>query len=77
MRMTTDLAYSMIRTLGSIFGDALEKAGHGKPDVSPLMHGIAAYTKLNLKGEDEKLDTAYDIVTNDMMEAVRGSWKAA
>ena len=75
--MATELAYSMIRTLGAIFADALTNAGHGKPDVSPLMHGIAAYTKLNLKGEDEKLDTAYDIVTNDMMEAVRGSWKAA
>jgi hypothetical protein len=77
MEMTTDLAYSMIRTLGSIFADALEKAGKGKPDVSPLMHGIAAYHKLNLKGEDAKLDEAYNIVTTDMMEAVRGSWKAA
>ena len=75
--MTTDLAYSMIRTLGAIFADALANAGHAKPDVSPLMHGIAAYNKLNLKGEDAQLDEAYDIVTNDMMEAVRGSWKAA
>jgi len=75
--MTTDLAYSMIRTLGAIFADALTKAGHGKPDVSPLMHGIAAYSKLNLKGEDTQLDAAYDTVMNDMMEAVRGSWKAA
>ena len=74
--MTTELAYSMIRTLGSIFKDALDKAG--KPvDSTPLMHGIAAYHKLNLKGEDAKLDEAYNIVTTDMMEAVRGSWKAA
>ena len=57
--------------------NALTKAGKGKPDVSPLMHGIAAYNKLNLKGEDAKLDEAYNIVTTDMMEAVRGSWKAA
>ncbi len=75
--MTTELAYSMIRTLGAIFADALAKAGHGKPDTSILMHGIAAYTKLSLEGEDAKLDEAYNIVMTDMMEAVRGSWKAA
>ena len=74
--MTTELAYSMIRTLGSIFKDALDKAGKSV-DSTPLMHGIAAYNKLNLKGEDAQLDEAYDIVMTDMMEAVRGSWKAA
>ena len=74
--MTTELAYSMIRTLGSIFKDALDKAGKSV-DSTPLMHGIAAYHKLSLKGEDEKLDEAYNIVTTDMMEAVRGSWRAA
>lgn len=76
MEMTTELAYSMIRTLGSIFKDALDKAGKSV-DSTPLMHGIAAYHKLGLKGEDAKLDEAYNIVTTDMMEAVRGSWKAA
>lgn len=75
--METKLAYAMIRNLGQIFTDALAKAGHGKPDTSILMHGIAAYTKLNLKGEDERLDEAYNAVMTDMMEAVRGSWKAA
>lgn len=75
--MTTELAYSMIRTLGQIFADALAKAGHAKPDVSVTMHGLAAYTKLGLEGEDAKLDEAYKIVMTDMMEAVRGSWKAA
>jgi hypothetical protein len=75
--METKLAYAMIRNLGQIFADALAKAGHGKPDTSILMHGIAAYTKLNLKGEDERLDEAYNVVMTDMMEAVRGSWKAA
>lgn len=75
--METKLAYAMIRTLGQIFADALAKAGHAKPDTSILMHGIAAYSKLNLKGEDERLDEAYNVVMNDMMEAVRGSWKAA
>lgn len=74
--MTTDLAYSMINTLGAIFKDALDKAG--KPvDTTPLMHGLAAYTKLSLKGEDAQLDTAYDLVMTDMMEAVRGEWKAS
>ena len=75
--METKLAYGMIRTLGQIFADALAKAGHAKPDTSILMHGIAAYSKLNLKGEDERLDEAYNVVMNDMMEAVRVPWKAA
>jgi len=74
--MTTELAYSMIRTLGAIFKDALDKAGKSV-DSTVLMHGIAAYTKLGLEGEDAQLDEAYKIVTNDMMEAVRGSWKAS
>lgn len=74
--MNIDLAYSMINTLGAIFKDALDKAG--KPvDSTVLMHGMAAYTKLNLKGEDAQLDAAYDLVMNDMMEAVRGQWSAA
>ena len=75
--METKLAYGMIRTLGQIFADALANAGHAKPDTSILMHGIAAYSKLNLKGEDERLDEAYNVVMNNMMEAVRGSWRAA
>lgn len=75
--MNIELAYAMIRNLGSVFAEALDKAGKGKPDVSVLIHGIAAYTKLSLKGEDDRLDEAYNIVMNDMMEAVRGSWKAA
>jgi len=74
--MTTELAYSMINTLGAIFKDALDKAGKSV-DSTPLMHGLAAYTKLDLEGEDAKLDEAYKVVMNDMMEAVRGSWKAA
>lgn len=75
--MEIKLAYAMIRNLGAVFAEALDKAGKCKPNVSVLVHGIAAYTKLNLKGEDARLDEAYSIVMGDMMEAVRGSWKAA
>jgi len=75
--METKLAYATIRNLGQIFADGLAKAGHAKPDTSILLHGIAAYSKLNLKGEDAKLDEAYNVVMNDMMEAVRGSWNAS
>jgi hypothetical protein len=68
--MNIDNAYAQIRTLGTIFRDALIKAG--KPvDSTVLVHGLAAYTKLNLKGEDAKLDTAYSMVMDDMMSAVR------
>lgn len=75
--MTTDMAYSIIRVLGAIFADALKAAGKEKPDVSDLIHGIAAYHKLGIEGEDANVDEAYNIVMTDMMEAVRGSWKAA
>ena len=75
--METKLAYGMIRNLGQNFADALAKAGHAKPDTDILMQGSAAYSKLNLKGEDGRLDEAYNVVMNDMMEAVRGSWKDA
>jgi len=75
--MTTESAYSMIRALGAIFGDALTAAGHDNPAATTLVGGIAAYNKLNLKGEDAQLDKAYNIVMTDMMEAVRGSWKAS
>jgi hypothetical protein len=68
--MNIDTAYAQIRTLGTIFRDALVKAG--KPvDNTVLVHGLAAYTKLNLKGEDAQLDIAYSMVMDDMMNAVR------
>lgn len=68
--MNIDTAYAQIRTLGTIFRDALIKAG--KPvDNTVLVHGLAAYTKLSLKGEDANLDAAYNIVMQDMMNAVR------
>lgn len=74
--MKTDMAYSIIRTLGAIFADALKAAGKEKPDVSDLVHGIAAYNKLGIEGEDANVDEAYKIVTADMVNAVRAEWKA-
>jgi hypothetical protein len=67
--MNIDTAYTQIRTLGTIFRDALVKAG--KPvDNTVLIHGLAAYTKLNLEGQDAQLDAAYKMVMHDMMNAV-------
>lgn len=77
MEMTAEKAYGMIRALGAIFGDALTAAGHDKPAATTLIAGIAAYNKLNLQGEDAELDKAYNICMTDMLEAVRGSWKAS
>ena len=74
--MNIDTAYATIRQLGTIFKDALEKAG--KPvDSTILIHGLAAYTKLSLEGQDAELDAAYKIVIDDMINAVRGQWMAA
>jgi hypothetical protein len=72
--MNIDTAYAQIRQLGAIFKEALENAG--KPvDSTLLVHGLAAYTKLNLNGENAELDTAYSIVMQDMVSAVRKELK--
>ena len=75
--MEKHTAYQQIKRLGEISAAELERRGYGKIDGSTLIHGLAAYTKLNLSGEDANLDKAYNIVFNDMMSAVRNSWKAA
>jgi hypothetical protein len=74
--MKIENAYAMIRKLGDISAKELLRRGHGPFDSTPLVHGLAAYTNLGLEGEDAQLDTAYDLVMTDMMEAVRGEWKA-
>lgn len=75
--MEKNTAFAQIKRLGEISAAELERRGYGKVEGSLLVHGLAAYTKLNLVGEDASLDKAYDIVFKDMMDAVRGSWKAA
>lgn len=75
--MNVDKAYTIIRQLGTIFANALKERGHEVAGTSILMHGIGAYIKLELEGQDVELDEAYQVVMHDMMEAVRGKWKAA
>lgn len=68
--MNIETAYAQIRQLGAIFKQALIDAG--KPvDGTTLTHGIGAYHKLNLKGEDAQLDKAYAMVMDDMVNACR------
>jgi hypothetical protein len=61
--ITEDNCFDMIRLLGRSFADALAMRGKSKPeDTSQLMDGLAAYTMLELEGEDPRLDCAYKVV---------------
>lgn len=60
-------AHKIIVDLGNIFQNALETLNHHCPDNSPLMHGLAAYTKLDLKGEWPEVDLAYNTIIDQAM----------
>jgi hypothetical protein len=60
-------AHKIIVDLGNSFKDALIKCGHSCPDNSPLMHGLAGYIKLDLKGEWPQVDLAYNTIINQAM----------
>ena len=60
-------AHKIIADLGKSFEGALIKFNHSCPDATPLMHGLAAYTKLDLKGEWPEVDTAYNTIIDQAM----------
>jgi hypothetical protein len=61
-------AHKIIADLGRLFEDALIKLGHSCPDDTPLMHGLAGYIKLDLKGEWPEVDLAYNTIINQAMD---------
>ena len=69
-------AFNEIRELGHIFAVSLAERGHNTQE-SDLMAGLAAYTLLNLKGENARCDAAYDVVvrtiTDEMFERARAA----
>ena len=69
-------AFNEIRELGHIFAVSLAERGH-KTQESDLMAGLAAYTLLNLKGENARCDAAYDVVvrtiTDEMFKRARAA----
>lgn len=60
-------AFNEIRELGHIFAVSLAERGHATQE-SDLMTGLAAYTLLNLKGENARCDAAYDIVVSTITD---------
>ncbi len=69
-------AFNDIRELGHMFAVSLAERGHDTQE-SDLMTGLAAYTLLNLKGENARCDAAYDVVistiTDEMFNRVKGA----
>lgn len=69
-------AFNDIRDLGHMFAVSLAERGHDTQE-SDLMSGLAAYTLLNLKGENPRCDAAYDfvisIITDEMFKRVKGA----
>ena len=69
-------AFNEIRELGHIFAVSLAERGHNTQE-SDLIAGLAAYTLLNLKGENARCDAAYDVVvrtiTDEMFKRARAA----
>lgn len=68
--ISEDNCFNEIRRLGRAFADGLQSVGKKKPsDTSQLMDGLAAYTLLELAGEDPRLDCAHRVVMQVAAEA--------
>lgn len=65
--MTLSEAHSIIGSLGKAFAEAMIKFNHTMPDSSMLMHGLAAYIKLNLEGEWPQVDEAYNVIIDSAL----------
>ena len=69
-------AFNDIRELGHMFAVSLAERGHDTQE-SDLMTGLAAYTLLNLKGENARCDAAYEVVigviTDEMFKRGKGA----
>lgn len=65
--MTLSEAHSIIGSLGKAFSEAMIKFNHTMPDSSMLMHGLAAYIKLNLEGEWPQVDEAYNVIIDSAL----------
>lgn len=74
--MNINAAFQMIKKFGLANIHAMEKLGFeeqatdGKK-TGPIIIGLAAYTKLNMKGYSEELDQAYDKVFNYIYESYK------
>jgi hypothetical protein len=65
--MTLSEAHSIIGSIGNAFAEAMIKFNHTMPDSSMLMHGLAAYIKLNLEGEWPQVDEAYNVIIDSAL----------
>lgn len=74
--MILNQALTEIKELGHFFAVALVERGY-KNQESDLMAGLAAYQMLSLKGENENLDRAHEIVMNTVAKAAFERVRAA
>jgi len=65
----------VLRELGHSYATKLAELGYNLDDTSDLMNGLAAYYKLNLKGEADHLDKAVDAVSDFLYESVEEKLK--
>jgi hypothetical protein len=67
-------AFAEVKEMGHTFAVAMAERGHKTQD-SDLMNGLAAYTILNLAGENARFDAAYkmvvDAIAREMFERAK------
>ena len=73
--MEFQLAINNLRVLGNNFKFDLKARGKATPDVGALMHGLAAYHMLNLKGEYDWLDESVEVVMREVFDMARSRLK--
>lgn len=72
--ISEDNAFAAVKEIGHVFAVAMAERGH-KTEDSDLFNGLAAYTVLNLAGENARFDAAYkmvmDAISKEMCERAK------
>ena len=72
--ISEDNAFATVKEVGHVFAVAMAERGH-KTEDSDLFNGLAAYTVLNLAGENARFDAAYkmvmDIIAKEILERAK------
>jgi hypothetical protein len=69
--MNIERAIENLRVLGDNFKLDLEARGKTTPEAGALMHGLAAYHMLDLRGEYTWLDQSVDVVMREVFDMAR------
>ena len=66
------VAMAALRDIGHSYAVKMAELGHNLDGHSDLMNGLAAYYKLDLRGEADYLDKSVDIICEIVYEVVLG-----